>query len=62
MLASDIDPILGKDLVLPLLQAIEELWAIPCNISQGLDRETKSFECMQLSAQGAERQRKNVLC
>lgn len=80
MIASDLDPIAGKDigtqkenpynkcflfvvqqeLILPLLAAIGGMCNLPCTISKTGDTETHSFENIQLSCQGAERQRKDV--
>eukprot|EP00438_Fugacium_kawagutii_P036217 Skav223158 [mRNA] locus=scaffold2973:257878:262548:- [translate_table: standard] len=50
-----------KDLVLPLLPAISDMFSIPAVISVGKDLEKVSFENLQLSTQGAERQRKDLL-
>ena len=49
-----------QDLILPLLPAIKRMFDIPCNISTSQDHESVSFEAIQLSTQGAERQRKDV--
>ena len=43
-----------------MLPAISDLLCIPVSISASSDPETTSFEAIQLSAQGAERQRKDV--
>ncbi|CAK9039774.1 unnamed protein product [Durusdinium trenchii] len=59
LLASDLDPVSGQDLILPLLPAIRDIWNLPSCISHGQAHEEISFEAMQLSCQGAERQRKN---
>ncbi|CAK9079157.1 unnamed protein product [Durusdinium trenchii] len=61
MVVSDLDPIAGKDLVLPFLPALQEIFSLPCSISCTRDMEKVSFENMQLSTQGAERQRKDIL-
>lgn len=85
LLASDIDPISGKenwicqslslclhvfpialplslmqDLITPLLPAIQMMWALPAVVTYEKDQETVSFTNIQLSTQGAERQRKDV--
>jgi len=49
-----------QDLILPLLPAFSEIFTIPASISVTTDAETLSFESIQLSTQGAERQRKDV--
>jgi len=51
-----------QDLISPLLPAIKDMWNLPCCISIGQAREESSFEAMQLSTQGSERQRKNASC
>ena len=38
------------------------MWNLPACVSKGQGHEEMSFEAMQLSTQGAERQRKNVAC
>ncbi len=87
LIASDIDPIQGKeycwncdkyffkikthtvliknsstleDLILPLLPAFQGLFEIPCSVAATSDSETISFESIQLSTQGAERQAKDA--
>ena len=49
-----------QDLALPLLPAIKDLFNIPRSIGGKSDAETVSFEAIQLSTQGAERQKKDV--
>lgn len=49
-----------KDLILPLLPAFSEMFALPASITRGSDAEMVSFEAIQLSTQGSERQRKDV--
>ena len=49
-----------KDLILPLIPAIGGLFNLPCSISAKQDAECISFENIQLSTQGAERQRKDA--
>lgn len=49
-----------KDLIQPFMGAIFEIFGIPSSISSFQDAETISFDAMQLSTQGAERQRKGV--
>ncbi|CAK9059522.1 unnamed protein product, partial [Durusdinium trenchii] len=61
VIVSDLDPISGKDLALPLLPAIKDLFNIPRSIGGKSDAETVSFEAIQLSTQGAERQKKDVM-
>ena len=50
-----------KDLVLPLLAAVADLFNLPATISSSRDPEKVSFENMQLSTQGSERQKKDIL-
>lgn len=47
--------------MLPFLPALQEIFSLPCSISCTRDMEKVSFENMQLSTQGAERQRKDIL-
>lgn len=47
---------------MPLLPAFSEMFHIPSTISACNDAETVSFDNMQLSAMGAERQKKDVTC
>ncbi|CAK9111498.1 Uncharacterized protein SCF082_LOCUS51755 [Durusdinium trenchii] len=61
LVASNMDPITGKDLIQCLLPAISDFWSLPSTITACGDKETVSFESIQLSTQGAERQRKDVL-
>ncbi|CAK8995203.1 unnamed protein product, partial [Durusdinium trenchii] len=61
LVASDLDPVLAKDLLLPLLPAIIDVWNLPACVTSGQPQEEVSFEAIQLSCQGAERQRKNAL-
>ncbi|CAK9076320.1 unnamed protein product, partial [Durusdinium trenchii] len=49
------------DLIKPLLPAITDLFCIPSTISPPQDTELTSFDAIQLSTQGAERQRKDVM-
>ncbi|CAK9072442.1 Uncharacterized protein SCF082_LOCUS35628, partial [Durusdinium trenchii] len=49
------------DLVLPFPPALQEIFSLPYSISCTRDMEKVSFENMQLSTQGAERQRKDIL-
>ena len=49
-----------KDLIQPLLPAFSGIFCLPVTITANSDPETVSFENIQLSAQGAERQRKDV--
>ncbi|CAK9066939.1 unnamed protein product [Durusdinium trenchii] len=51
----------AKDLILPLLAAVGGLFNIPCSISAPGNHESNTFEAIQLSAQGGERQRKDVM-
>lgn len=51
-----------QDLILPVLPAICELFSLPSSISAFQNAEAISFDAMQLSTQGAERQRKDVSC
>ena len=75
LIASDIDPAVGKEsrlgcacclffapeeLIKPLMPVFSEMFALPGTISAGSDAERVSFEAIQLSTQGAERQRKDV--
>lgn len=86
LIASDIDPVAGKDcvarnvlirfmrqcqlwdlmnsnmqdLILPLLPAFSEMFNLPVNVSVTTDAEMVSFDSIQLSAQGSERQKKDV--
>ncbi|CAK9016804.1 Uncharacterized protein SCF082_LOCUS13348 [Durusdinium trenchii] len=61
------DPVIKKqktewaDLIKPLLPAITDLFCIPSTISPPQDTELTSFDAIQLSTQGAERQRKDVM-
>ena len=50
-----------KDLVLPLLAAVTDVFNLPSTISANRDPEKVSFENMQLSTQGSERQKKDIL-
>ena len=50
-----------KDLVLPLLAAVSDVFNLPATISSNRDPEKVSFENMQLSTQGSERQKKDIL-
>ena len=50
----------AQDLVLPLLHSFEGIFNLPVCISAATDHEQLSFESIQLSTQGAERQRKDV--
>ena len=50
-----------EEAVLPLLPAIENLFSLPSCITCCKDMEKISFENLQLSTQGAERQRKDIL-
>ena len=49
-----------EDLILPLLPAVQGLFEIPCSVAASSDSETISFESIQLSTQGAERQVKDA--
>ena len=51
-----------QDLLLPLLPAIIDVWNLPACVTSGQPQEEVSFEAIQLSCQGAERQRKNAPC
>lgn len=51
-----------QDLILPLIPAIKGLFEIPCYLSVHNDMDIISFEAIQLSTQGSERQRKDVVC
>ncbi|CAK9075622.1 unnamed protein product, partial [Durusdinium trenchii] len=61
LIASDIDPVAGKDLILPLLPAFSEMFNLPVNVSVTTDAEMVSFDSIQLSAQGSERQKKDIM-
>lgn len=50
-----------QDLVLPMLPAISDMFCLPSAITGSKDFEKVSFENLQLSTQGAERQRKDLL-
>lgn len=50
-----------QDLVLPMLPAITDMFCLPSAITGSKDFEKVSFENLQLSTQGAERQRKDLL-
>lgn len=50
-----------EDLVVPLLPAVADIFNLPCTISASADFERVSFEAMQLSTQGSERQKKDIL-
>lgn len=50
-----------EDLVAPLLPAVADIFNLPCTISATADFERISFENMQLSTQGSERQKKDIL-
>lgn len=56
-----LNPLGMKELILPLLPAISDLFNIPAVVSVSRDMEKVSFENLQLSSQGAERQRKDLL-
>ena len=49
-----------QGLITPLLPAIQMMWALPAVVTYEKDQETVSFTNIQLSTQGAERQRKDV--
>ena len=49
-----------EDLLTCLLPAFSDFFSLPCCISCCSDKETVNFEGIQLSTQGAERQRKDV--
>lgn len=49
-----------KDLLTCLLPAFGDFFHLPSSIASCGDAETVSFEGIQLSTQGAERQRKDV--
>ena len=49
-----------KELLRPLLPAFEDQFNLPCAISFTKDAEVVSFQNIQLSTQGAERQRKDA--
>lgn len=49
-----------QDLILPLLPAFSEMFNLPVNVSVTTDAEMVSFDSIQLSAQGSERQKKDV--
>lgn len=51
---------LWQDLILPLLPAIQDFFNLPTTITACQCMETVNFEGIQLSTQGAERQRKDV--
>ena len=51
----------AKELLQPFLPAIEHMFSLPCVITCTRDMEKVSFENLQLSTQGAERQRKDIL-
>lgn len=51
---------LMQDLITPLLPAIQMMWSLPAVVTYEKDPETVSFTNIQLSTQGAERQRKDV--
>ena len=51
-----------QDLILPLLPAFTEMFNLPANVTMTNDVEVISFDSIQLSAQGSERQKKDVTC
>lgn len=50
----------AKDLLEPLLPAIARLWMVPVVVAWDRDAEVVSMQNIQLSTQGAERQRKDA--
>ena len=50
----------GQELLECLLPAIKDFFSLPSTITAVVDFETVSFESIQLSTQGAERQRKDA--
>ena len=49
-----------QDVILPLLPAFSDMFNLPASITISSDAETVSFDNIQLSVQGAERQKKDV--
>ena len=52
----------GKEMIIPIWPAIRDQFALPCAISVQQNVEELSFQNIQLSTQGSERQRKNAAC
>ena len=56
-----VDLALCQELILPLLPSIKVLFDLPCNLTANQTVEDISFEAIQLSTQGSERQRKDAV-
>ena len=56
-----VDLALCQELILPLLPSIKVLFDLPCNLTANQNVEDISFEAIQLSTQGSERQRKDAV-
>lgn len=49
-----------QDVILPLLPAFSDMFNLPASVTISSDAETVSFDNIQLSVQGSERQKKDV--